>query len=867
MLDEDSDDANIDFDIHIYKAHDVDEMSVKYSQKVEKNEENNVVHKCTIKYCQKSCSNRDAGEIEKKHSMDQLEVVSNVDKSCECSTNDEIKLEVDMDTKNLTERFCTVVSDQPPIESESFGTQLSKIDQKHDIEMTNDETINIPETSGNYDIVQLGELTKELKDVPLMANVDEVLVYHYKLELDVHFEEKCIDGNILLFTKPTNEKVVEKEFQMCLDCTLIDIQSVHEITLPDNFDIHFHNRSSRHKDIKPFHCDLKNPCQSCSFLQSYKSHLSDGLKYKTLSYAVYGWCIRVWKENSTEWPKCVFIKYRTKPIGPSLMWCTDSDGSPCTFTPGAYINNRSMMPCQEPPVAMSTWQASIQVPDGYVVLSSGDEVDKKQMLGEDLSNKFFFEMSLPLPSSTLAFAFGKFVRSSKVVPVLCSPNTSVVTVSLYASVSKIESFETEYLDLAVKYLKSACNILGKYPYTRVDLVLMPRSFACLGLESPNLTFLSQSVLCGDQSMSTRIAHEISHAWFGLLVGAKDWTEEWLSEGFATYIEDRILAHGLNLTEPQFDEYSYLMQILRYKTLKAEMDATEDDNLKRLRPIRKQSKTVVEAVNESLNDGDSSSPQAHVMIPNAAVASKKWSQVHYLKGYFLLHRMAKMVGLDSFDAFLRYYLEVHAGRLVTSEMFFNLFIEYYSLSLSVKDEILNHWMESTTVPIFEEQNPTTNSLVLLVQEETKFWRSSNITNKRFKTLGQKRKLDTCKMRPPLDSNQLVLLLENLLLVQDFAHHTLTQMNQVYRFKHRNGEVRHRWCELIIKHLYILRYDDVKRFLIEDQGMGIYLFAELVITNNPRQKNLAISVFDIIKDEMDRSTFTTVNEILYGSDETN
>ena len=55
-----------------------------------------------------------------------------------------------------------------------------------------------------------------------------------------------------------------------------------------------------------------------------------------------------------------------------------------------------------------------------------------------------------------------------------------------------------------------------------------------------MMFLSQSVLCGDGSMSTRIAHEISHVWFGLLVGAKDWTEEWLSEGFATYIEDRIV---------------------------------------------------------------------------------------------------------------------------------------------------------------------------------------------------------------------------------------------------------------------------------------------------------------------------------------
>ena len=44
------------------------------------------------------------------------------------------------------------------------------------------------------------------------------------------------------------------------------------------------------------------------------------------------------------------------------------------YSPGAYINNRSLMPCQEPPLAMSTWQASIHVPEGCVVLMSGNEL-------------------------------------------------------------------------------------------------------------------------------------------------------------------------------------------------------------------------------------------------------------------------------------------------------------------------------------------------------------------------------------------------------------------------------------------------------------------------------------------------------------
>ena len=43
-------------------------------------------------------------------------------------------------------------------------------------------------------------------------------------------------------------------------------------------------------------------------------------------------------------------------------------------------------------------------------------------------------------------------------------------------------------------------------------------------------FISQSLILGnDGGMDIRIAHEICHNWFGLVIGALDWTEEWLSE--------------------------------------------------------------------------------------------------------------------------------------------------------------------------------------------------------------------------------------------------------------------------------------------------------------------------------------------------
>lgn len=48
-------------------------------------------------------------------------------------------------------------------------------------------------------------------------------------------------------------------------------------------------------------------------------------------------------------------------------------------------------------------------------------------------------------------------------------------------------------------------------------------------------------------MCSRVAHEIAHGWFGLIIGASDWTEEWLSEGFATFIEDYFHVRTMNVS--------------------------------------------------------------------------------------------------------------------------------------------------------------------------------------------------------------------------------------------------------------------------------------------------------------------------------
>lgn len=97
---------------------------------------------------------------------------------------------------------------------------------------------------------------------------------------------------------------------------------------------------------------------------------------------------------------------------------------------------------------------------------------------------YHYEMDCPLPCSTLALAVGWWeCRLSRTADTKNGDNPSVpVTCRLFAPPSLIDRAAEELLEYAPKFLEASCELLGPYPFRRLDMLVLPKCFACMGLK-------------------------------------------------------------------------------------------------------------------------------------------------------------------------------------------------------------------------------------------------------------------------------------------------------------------------------------------------------------------------------------------------
>src|SRR3546814_19501160 len=60
------------------------------------------------------------------------------------------------------------------------------------------------------------------------------------------------------------------------------------------------------------------------------------------------------------------------------------------------------------------------------------------------------------------------------------------------------------------------------------------------MENPRLSFITPTVIVGDKSLVSLIAHELAHSWSGNLVTFATPKDQWLNDGVTSYVENRIV---------------------------------------------------------------------------------------------------------------------------------------------------------------------------------------------------------------------------------------------------------------------------------------------------------------------------------------
>ncbi|XP_075455223.1 aminopeptidase O isoform X2 [Ascaphus truei] len=678
------------------------------------------------------------------------------------------------------------------------------------------------------------------------------------------------------------------DFVLVLDCCDLSVLKVEEVDVTAVPGTEKFMNTACPSDESEQHTSLRNEIIS-ELVALPVSQWKEQLFYYTecslapgcgdLLFSIDTWSLQISKAGikvPTNFPSAIRIWYKTTADGRSVKWTTDQSGRPCVYTIGSPINNRALFPCQEPPVAMSTWQATVRAATSFVVLMSGENIAAPKQCHEGFFSWFYY-VTMPMPASTFTIAVGNWeevkensstnVETSHLCPSLSiddsrprmqkcghmkypcrfsSPEAqaqAVIPHRIFAPHGLLDKCTEVLLPLLPQCLTVAYAVLGTHPFSRLDILIVPSNFSSLGMASPHIIYLSQSVLSGrNQLCMTRVCHEIAHAWFGLAIGARDWTEEWISEGFATHLEDVFLAKVQKVSQEEAKTQNELKALLRWRRLTDELRNSEEE-LQILRPHG-------ETTGEVSDSGAS-------IVRHGLNPEKTFMQVHYLKGYFLLQFLVNKVGQDTYFSFLRKFVNKFHGQLILSQDFLHMLYtnvpEQNRQGLTVEG-IYQTWLDTSGIPkplLDESQTWKENPLVQQVNEEVSKWIRFNQRNRKSSRRKRQRMEEfDGKIFP----DQLVLLLESLLEKKTLCHKTLCWLEKTYRLRGHDAEVRHRWCELAIKHKYTAAYGDVERFLQQDQAMGVYLYGELMVNEDARQQELAHRCFAAVRDQMDTQLLT-------------
>jgi aminopeptidase N len=381
----------------------------------------------------------------------------------------------------------------------------------------------------------------------------------------------------------------------------------------------------------------------------------------------------------------IVVTYRTSPSAAAVQWLTAEQTAggklPFLFTQGQAILTRTWVPTQDGPGIRQTYDANVHVPAGMRAVMSAEHVGmdgEKDTLGLSV---YRFRMTHPIPPYLIALAVGDIAFR----PI--GKNTGV-----YAEPSVVARAASEF-DEVDKMITAAEKLYGPYRWGRYDLLVLPPSFPFGGMENPTLTFATPSIIAGDKSLVSLVAHELAHSWSGNLVTNSTWKDFWLNEGFTTYIESRIME------ELRGKQYADMLRLLGRQDL---------------------DRTVTEL-------GGPRSPDTRLQLDlTGRDPDDATTDVAYEKGSALLQTIESVVGRDRLDKFLRGYFDRFAFQPMSSERM----VAYLKENLLSPEEAekvnLQAWIYEPGIPA--NAPAITSNAFTEVEKQVAAWKSGSAAAK-------------------------------------------------------------------------------------------------------------------------------------------
>lgn len=318
----------------------------------------------------------------------------------------------------------------------------------------------------------------------------------------------------------------------------------------------------------------------------------------------------------------VKIAYSTDTAAEALQWLqaaqTHDRRQPFLYTQSQAILARTWIPLMDRPDVRFTYSARIRCPKDLLALMSASNPQQKNDSGI-----YHFNMPQPVSSYLMALAVGDV--QFRALGDSCG---------VYAEPGFMEEVAWELADMP-EMIRKAEALYGAYPWGRYDVLVLPPAFPFGGMENPRLTFATPTIIAGDRSLTSLVAHELAHSWSGNLVTNADWNDFWLNEGFTVYFENRIVeaVYGKDIADMQAELEVGELQRTIARLMK---EAPDDTRLK------------LDLSGRNPDEG--------------------LTDIAYVKGFLFLKHLEGVVGRSRWDHFLRTYFRDFAFGTTTTDAF-------------------------------------------------------------------------------------------------------------------------------------------------------------------------------------------------------